>query len=74
MSYEINGHTYIKRYYRPNGIYPPWYNFVKTISNPSCEMKNMQGRLPKNKRVVEKDVERAFGGLQSRLSYCAAPC
>jgi hypothetical protein len=62
-NYEINGHPYNKCYYLADGIYPDWSTFVKTIRELAEE---------KNRRFVErqeacmKDVERAFGVLQSR--------
>ncbi|TVU31832.1 hypothetical protein EJB05_23533, partial [Eragrostis curvula] len=45
-------------YYLADGIYPAWSTFVKTISKP-------QG--------ARKDVERAFGVLQSRFAIVRGP-
>jgi hypothetical protein len=62
FNYEINGHSYNKCYYFADGIYSDWSTFVKTIREP--EEKNR--RFAKRREACRKEVERAFGVLQSR--------
>ena len=78
LSYEINGHTYTKENYLADGIYPEWSTFVKTVSNPSDDnetpnKKNMEARFAKEQESSRKDVERAFGVLQSRWAIVRHP-
>jgi hypothetical protein len=70
VTYEINGHEYDKPYYLADGIYPTWTTFVKTISNPNDEKKK---RFAKEQESARKDVERAFGALQSRWAIVRHP-
>jgi hypothetical protein len=63
VSYEIMGHTYTKGYYLADGIYPEWPVFVKTHREPKDEK---YSRFAKEQETFRKDVERAFGILQSR--------
>ena len=57
-------------YYLANGIYPKWSTIVQTIHQP-------QGRKKKyfamKQESCRKDVERAFGVLQSRFEIVAGP-
>jgi hypothetical protein len=69
-NYEINGHPYNKCYYLFDGIYPDWPTFVKTIREPA-EEKNR--RFAKRQEARRKDVERAFGVLQSRWAIVRHP-
>ena len=70
INYSINGHEYTMGYYLADGIYPSWSTFIKTLSSP-------QGN--KNKHFVacqesaRKDVERAFGVLQSCFTIVCGP-
>ena len=71
VTYEINGHEYDKPYYLADGIYPTWTTFVKTISNPNDDEKKR--RFTKEQESARKDVERAFGALQSRWAIVRHP-
>ncbi|XP_042023931.1 putative nuclease HARBI1 [Salvia splendens] len=68
--YVIQGKEYNMCYYLADGIYPKWSTIVQTIHEP---------RTPKTKyfamrqEACRKDVERAFGVLQSRFSIVAGP-
>jgi hypothetical protein len=61
-NYEISDYPYNKCYYLANGIYPDWTTFVNTIREPA-EEKNR--RFAKRQEACRKDVEHAFGVLQS---------
>ncbi|XP_017245657.1 uncharacterized protein LOC108217333 [Daucus carota subsp. sativus] len=70
VRYTINGHEYNMGYYLADGIYPSWPTLVKTIPKP-------QGNKRKYFAIaqvsVRKDVERAFGVLQSRFAMIRGP-
>ena len=60
--YVIQGKEYNMGYYLVDSIYPKWSTIVQTIQHP-------QGRKKKyfsiKQEACRKDVERAFGVLQS---------
>ncbi|XP_020262310.1 uncharacterized protein LOC109838264 [Asparagus officinalis] len=66
--YVIQGKEYNMSYYLADGIYPKWATIVQTIQQP-------QGRKKKyfamKQEACRKDVERAFGVLQSRFAIVA---
>uniref|UniRef100_A0A0D3CZC0 Nuclease HARBI1 n=1 Tax=Brassica oleracea var. oleracea TaxID=109376 RepID=A0A0D3CZC0_BRAOL len=70
VKFKVNNHTYRMAYYLTDGIYPNWSTFIQSIPLP-------QG--PKAEKFAEKqesaikDVERAFGVLQSRFAIVKNP-
>jgi hypothetical protein len=70
VSSEVMGHTYTKDYYLADGIYPEWPVFVKTHRNPTEEK---YSRFAKEEEAFRKDVERAFGVLQSSWAIVCHP-
>ena len=57
-------------YYLIDGIYHQWATFVKTIQSP---LGNKRKYFAKAQEAVRKDVERAFGVLQSRFAIVRGP-
>jgi hypothetical protein len=70
ISYVINSNPYDKVYYLADGIYHSWATFVKTVRNPADEKCK---RFAKEQEAARKDVERAFGVLQSRWAIVRYP-
>ena len=70
VPYELNGEKFRQLFLLADGIYPCWSRFVRTISNPV-------GLLEKNfakwQESARKDIERAFGVLQSEFKVLARP-
>ncbi|XP_058783699.1 uncharacterized protein LOC131658422 [Vicia villosa] len=70
VQYTVNGAPYNMGYYLEDGIYPEWPTFVKTISMPRGEKKKL---FAQHQESAIKDVERAFGVLQSRFAILRGP-
>jgi hypothetical protein len=70
VKYKINGHDYTMGYYLADGIYPSWATLVKTIPEPRGSKRTY---FAKAQEAVRKDVERAFGVLQSRFAIIRGP-
>ncbi|XP_062203838.1 uncharacterized protein LOC133906074 [Phragmites australis] len=64
VQYSINGHHYTMGYYLADGIYLEWAAFVKPIPAP-VGLKHQHFVV--QQAAARKDVERAFGVLQSRF-------
>src|SRR4051812_21934269 len=69
-NYTINGHEYKKGYYLADGIYPPSCTFVKSIKEPKTKRQCEFARVQEEAR---KDIEIAFGVLQSRFAIVRGP-
>ena len=70
LEYVIAGETRNKPYWLADGIYPKWPVFVHTITFPSNKKEVC---LARNQEGARKDVERAFGVLQSKWHIIARP-
>ncbi|KAL9346423.1 hypothetical protein Peur_061276 [Populus x canadensis] len=70
VNYTINGHEYTMGYYLADEIYPNWSTFVKTIPRPLGAKRKY---FASKQESARKDVERAFGVLQSRFAIVRGP-
>ncbi|XP_042449188.1 putative nuclease HARBI1 [Zingiber officinale] len=68
--YVIQGKEYNMGYYLADGIYPKWFTLVQTIQDPSSTKNKL---FAMKQEACRKDVERAFGVLQSRFAIVAGP-
>ncbi|XP_073019425.1 uncharacterized protein [Primulina eburnea] len=67
----LDGKEYNTGYYLAVGIYSKWSTIVQTISNPLGPKKRYFAM--KQELCRRKEVERAFGVLQSRFAIVANP-
>jgi hypothetical protein len=70
VNFTINGTTYNFGYYLADGIYPNWPTFVKAIHH-AFEEKMVH--FTTKQESCRKDIERAFGVLQSRWAVLRGP-
>jgi hypothetical protein len=70
VNYNINGHNYSMGYYLADDIYPSWATMVKIIPEPRG---NKNRYFATTQEAVRKDVERAFGVLQSCFAIVRGP-
>jgi hypothetical protein len=70
VQFSVNGNWYSTCYYLADGIYPEWVAFMKTIPLPQSDKHKLFAKFQEGER---KDVERAFGVLQSRFSIVCHP-
>ncbi|XP_074579122.1 uncharacterized protein LOC141835648 [Curcuma longa] len=68
--YVIQGKEYNMGYYLADGIYPKWSTLVQTIHDPRGRKNQL---FAMKQEACRKDVERAFGVLQSRFAIIAGP-
>ncbi|XP_047949176.1 uncharacterized protein LOC125195012 [Salvia hispanica] len=70
IEFTANGRRYHMWYYLADGIYPRWSVFVKTIT---CPIGDRRVLFAAKQESMRKDVERAFGVLQSRWEIVKGP-
>ncbi|XP_073138048.1 protein ANTAGONIST OF LIKE HETEROCHROMATIN PROTEIN 1-like [Henckelia pumila] len=70
VNFTVNGTTYTKGYYLTDGIYPEWATFVKAFPCPEDPKRKL---FKERQESARKDVERAFGVLQSRWAIVRGP-
>ncbi|CAH9124442.1 unnamed protein product [Cuscuta epithymum] len=68
--FVVQGHEYNMGYYLADGIYPQYATLIQTISLPSSVKEKLFAKL---QEFARKDVERAFGVLQSRWHIVKGP-
>jgi len=70
VQFSVNANEYRTGYYLADGIYPEWAAFMKSITLPQTEKHQL---FAEHQEGARKDVERAFGVLQSRFSIVRRP-
>jgi hypothetical protein len=70
VNYRINGRMRSTPYFLVDGIYPEYSFFVKPYSAPTDAKRQ---EFTRRQESVRKDVERAFGVLQSRWRVISTP-
>ncbi|XP_012831512.1 PREDICTED: uncharacterized protein LOC105952496 [Erythranthe guttata] len=68
--FKVDDNNYDMGYYLTDGIYPEYATLIQTISQPSSVKEKL---FAKQQETVRKDVERAFGVLQSRWHIIKGP-
>ncbi|KAL9689953.1 hypothetical protein QQ045_010346 [Rhodiola kirilowii] len=70
VNFIVNGHQYNKGYYLTDGIYPKWAMFIQSVTCPQARNDKL---FAEYQEAARKDVERAFGVLQSRFAIIQRP-
>ncbi|CAN6381068.1 unnamed protein product [Urochloa humidicola] len=70
VQYYVNGRQYNNGYYLADGIYPEWAAFVKSVRQPQSAKHKL---FVEHQEGARKDVECAFGILQSRFRILKQP-
>ena len=70
VKYTVNGNEYELGYYLVDGIYPPWATFIPAVTRP---VRAKDVVFTAHQESARKDVERAFGVLQSRFAIIRYP-
>uniref|UniRef100_A0A0D3D286 DDE Tnp4 domain-containing protein n=1 Tax=Brassica oleracea var. oleracea TaxID=109376 RepID=A0A0D3D286_BRAOL len=70
VKFKVNNHTYRMAYYLTDGIYPNWSTFIQSIPLPQGPKAEL---FAERQESTRKDVERAFGVLQSRFAIVKNP-
>ncbi|XP_075473436.1 protein ANTAGONIST OF LIKE HETEROCHROMATIN PROTEIN 1-like [Primulina tabacum] len=70
INFTVNVTHYTKGYYLTDGIYPEWATFVKAFPCPEYPERRL---FKERQESARKDVERAFGVLQSRWAIVRGP-
>ncbi|XP_076944613.1 protein ANTAGONIST OF LIKE HETEROCHROMATIN PROTEIN 1-like [Bidens hawaiensis] len=71
-NFIVNGNEYTQGYSLADGIYPEWSTLVKSFVYPPNNNLKMQ-YFKRRQESCRKDVERAFGVLQSRWAIIRGP-
>ncbi|XP_075499190.1 uncharacterized protein LOC142537567 [Primulina tabacum] len=70
-NYVKQGKKYTMGYYLADGMYPKWATLLQKIHNPQGPKKKY---FAARQESCRKDVERAFGVLQSKWAIITGPC
>ncbi|MCI23125.1 ribosomal protein [Trifolium medium] len=70
VHYLVNRHEYNMGYYLSDDIYLEWATFVKSIPMPQGDKRKL---FAQHQEGARKDIERAFGVLQSRFAIIRNP-
>ncbi|XP_024630897.1 uncharacterized protein [Medicago truncatula] len=70
VHFSVNRTEYNMGYYLSDGIYPEWATFVKSIPMPQGDKRKL---FAQHQEGARKDIERAFGVLQSRFAIIRNP-
>lgn len=70
VPYNISREEFNKLFILVDGIYPQWSRFVKGMKEPVFEAER---RFTEWQESARKDIERAFGVLQSKFQFMARP-